>query len=115
MKTPEELAWDYASGVEPSCCGTSDIIIEAEHGFCAGFKAAMPKWISVKERLPEQDQLVVVLHEDEMGLNHRKPATYFAKHNGKYWLEVTDNSDVAWSNLCKITHWLPLPEPPKDE
>lgn len=72
------------------------------------------KWISVKERLPEKNSLVVILHEDEMNLNYRKPPVYFGKHNGQYWLETLDHSDVTWSGMCNITHWMPLPELPKE-
>ena len=72
------------------------------------------KWISVKERLPEKNSLVVILHEDEMNLNYRKPPVYFGKHNGQYWLETLDHSDVAWNGMCNITHWMPLPEAPKE-
>ena len=52
MKTPEEMAEEYAETIN-TCCGTSDIIIEAEKAFQAGYKTAAPQWISVKERLPE--------------------------------------------------------------
>lgn len=75
----------------------------------------MPQWISVKDRLPEPNVLVVILHEDEMGLNHRKPPVYFGRHNGEYWFEALDHSDVMWDGMCKIILWLPLPGVPKEE
>lgn len=75
----------------------------------------MIKWISVKDTLPKPNRLVVILHDDEMGLNHRKPAVYFGRHNGKYWLEALDHSDVVWNAMVQITHWMPLPEAPKEE
>lgn len=38
MKTPEQMAEEYGTGID-LCCGTSDIIIAAEKGFLAGYKA----------------------------------------------------------------------------
>lgn len=73
-------------------------------------------WISIKDRLPEAGTLVVILHDDAMNLNHRKPPVYFGRHNGKYWLQVTDHSDVMWpSHIAQVSHWMPLPAPPKEE
>lgn len=37
-KTPEEMAKKYGTDID-LCCGTSDIIIAAEEGFLAGYKA----------------------------------------------------------------------------
>lgn len=115
-KTPEEMALEYIKDVEtarnPSVTATA--FPQMQRCFLAGYKAAQ-QWISAKERLPEPNTLVVILHEDEMNLNYRKPPVYFGKHDGKYWLETLDHSDVAWQGPCCITHWMPLPEPPKEE
>ena len=110
MKTPEEMAKEYCD----QFCWNDPREEDAKDAFLVGYAAAQPKWISVKERLPEKNSLVVILHEDEMNLNYRKPPVYFGKHNGQYWLETLDHSDVTWSGMCIITHWMPLPEPPKE-
>ena len=76
----------------------------------------MSKWISVKDWLPEPNQLVVILHKDRQRFNNRNPPTYFGKHDGKYWYEASDNSDVHWNTkLAPITHWLPVPSTPEEE
>lgn len=112
MKTPEELAEEYADTQHYS---VDQEWSDSYKGFLAGYNAAAPQWVSVKERLPEINTLVVILHEDEMKLNHRNPPVYFGKYNGNYWLETLDHSDVMLSGLCNVTHWMPLPAPPKEE
>ena len=58
------------------------------------------KWIPVTERLPEQYESVIVWTKwGEMGE---------AEHDGKRFRWAYDN-DVAYA-----THWMPLPEPPKE-
>jgi len=73
------------------------------------------QWISVKDRLPEVNELVVILHEDKLKLNHRTPPVYFGRWKGSDWMEVLDHSDVPWFSETVITHWMPLPAPPKEE
>lgn len=60
------------------------------------------KWISVKEKLPKKDELVIVCFNE-------KSVTFgkFIEKNlwfvhGYYWFQST-----------KVTHWIPLPNPPK--
>lgn len=66
-----------------------------------------PKWISVKERLPEQFVSVLVYMPDEF--------PWPTVHQGHL------RPDGKWNaahNLCtpdEVTHWMPLPEPPKEE
>lgn len=62
----------------------------------------MAEWISVKDRLPEEDQEVFIIErfEDEP-LNIISVQTYDSK--------VLDD---IWAN---VTHWMPIPEPPKIE
>jgi hypothetical protein len=64
------------------------------------------KWISVKDRLPQQmdeDYLVVVKNKNKEG--------------GIYLFDMANfTSDGIWvkSNTWEdVTHWKPLPEPPK--
>jgi hypothetical protein len=58
-------------------------------------------WISVKDRLPECGENYLVLKDD--GISPYQLAIV--------WFDRT--WDV--SNADEITHWMPLPEPPKEE
>lgn len=56
------------------------------------------KWIPVTERLPEQGQAVVVYDGGVL------EPTVYAYH---FW-----NKD--YDSWARVTHWMPLPEPPKE-
>ena len=66
------------------------------------------KWIPVSERLPENFGEYIVTVQEETGELYSDYADYDPYH--KKWrtglfLGVRDN----------VTHWMPLPEPPKEE
>lgn len=65
------------------------------------------EWISVKDRLPEEGKFVLVTGN-----------LYPNKHVGGT-MAVSRRIDVTyWSGFGRtgnITHWMPLPEPPKEE
>ena len=61
------------------------------------------KWISVKDRLPEDDTSVLVFGGKSM---------YIAQcfNNGKSWYRIGTRN-----HYCNPTHWMPLPNPPDKE
>lgn len=64
----------------------------------------MSEWISVKDRLPEGYKDVLVCFENSSG----------------YHVDITFYSDKldygeGWYLTADITHWMPLPEPPKED
>ena len=63
----------------------------------------MDEWISVKDRLPESDVYVFVFLRNRDGYRYKYA---FARHFGRRWIR----SD----NRYFVTHWMPLPEPPKE-
>ena len=90
---------------------------------------AAPQWISVKERLPEKSGYVLVcVHypEFEQFEQHGGDAdgidvAFFATWNNIF---LTDNNNAYNADLNKVdmtngheyvTHWMPLPNPPKEE
>jgi hypothetical protein len=116
MKTPEEMAEEYAETIN-TCCGTSDIIIEAEKAFQAGYKAAAPQWISVKDKLPEiaendYSKRVLLLRADGfIVIAKLEKCVRFVRPLEEALIIETDNGDP----IDEFTHWMPLPEPPKEE
>lgn len=87
--------------------------------------AKVPKWISVTERLPEEDGKYLTAYK----LNTIPPtpwieACWFAKNLrkvDKYDFPkkkpgfYNNDSEYGYFEVSGITHWMPLPEPPKEE
>lgn len=69
---------------------------------------ARPKWISVKEKLPNSNDCVLVISNDSA---HIVAAYYNAE--SKEWSQYY-NCCKYWGELNFVTHWMRLPEPPKD-
>ena len=83
------------------------------------FEAQVPRWISVEERLPETCaetrsfyHSVTVLASE----NGRIMMGYFtaSKDDGSYDFTGVD-SHKKFYDFAKPSHWMPLPEPPKEE
>ena len=69
-----------------------------KHGYEKGYEAGKPKWIPVTDRLPDwRDGKVLV----------------FTKY-GFSICERTVNGRWKGQHANWITHWMPLPEPPKE-
>ena len=116
-----------------------------EQAYKNGYEAGKPKWISVEERLPEsQNPVLVVAVSKGMGLPYVFKAAHINHHeitedeygwtDGEYDSEYDEENDCFWIPECwyecnavdgnvnwimdedyTITHWMPLPEPPKGE
>ena len=72
------------------------------NGYAKGMDTGKPKWIPVTERLPEHDyEDVLVCDRDLYWISFTK-----TKRNGEKYFVVDGN--------C-VTHWMPLPEPPKED
>lgn len=63
-----------------------------------------PKWIPVTDRLPEQNTRVI-------GFMAWKGITVIEYQNGK-WYSIDHLQPLPNE---AVTHWMPLPEPPKEE
>lgn len=66
-----------------------------------------PRWIPVTERLPEQGKRYLVIRFDEVTKTQFIDILWHDAH------------DLWWNRLYKgqynVTHWMRLPEPPKEE
>lgn len=67
------------------------------------------EWVSVKDRLPEQDEQCLCCYRfrDE-GMRFIGVLTYFAADNEPHW------QHEKGVNGLRVTHWIPLPELPKE-
>jgi len=116
MKTPEQMAEEY--GASPY----------EKDAYLAGYQAAkdqvadaskvMPQWISVKDRLPEEGVWVLgyySIYENDIydvGVVKRFVHTW-AEAN--IWLTNHKDGPLTYEEVDSITHWMPLPAPPKEE
>jgi hypothetical protein len=66
----------------------------------------MSEWISINDRLPENDMCVLVTNRK--GWMHKVQAIYY-KHKNFF---LYDNPDVKENLLLDVTHWLEIPGPP---
>ena len=69
-----------------------------EQAYKNGYADGQPKWIPVTERLPEEYKAVFVCYE-----------------SGKVYINYTTRGGKWHCIGDDITHWMPLPEPPKGE
>ena len=65
---------------------------------------AKHRWIPVTERLPKEHENVLVADKE----NNICIASYEPLWDGMVWNVLFDNK------ILPVTHWMPLPEPPKD-
>ena len=78
----------------------------------AKLKSSVPKWISVGERLPGDDRAFLVSIHDDSGdgaFDYTDVGWTWIGENGDR-LFVVDNQPCSF-----VTHWMPLPEPPKED
>ena len=67
-----------------------------------------PQWIDVKDRLPDSTDWVVVkrTYNRYKALNDLIIASYM---NGE-WIDDIYHQKIMEDDVCKITHWTPLPK-----
>lgn len=126
MKTSDEVKKSLDAHCRPFSCDECsyekiifcrDHLMKDAHALIQQLEAQVPKWISVKERLPEargKQFLCLCQYENYV----QAPACTMLLH----WEGIGNNGYVDrphFSNegFCGmyVTHWMPLPEPPKEE
>ena len=99
------LACEYESGsCELASCRSCNARNIADHLIANG--VTVQEWISVKERLPQEKVNCIV---------HYKHAYC---DNDDYWaigMCFYDGEKFQFDPAYKVTHWMPLPVPPKGE
>lgn len=70
------------------------------------------KWIPVAERLPENTDKVLALSKSKFGNGY---LSWLVRYNPD--VDAFYDYDSEWGNIKihNITHWMPLPEPPKED
>ena len=100
----------YGMRIYCSTQATADSFAELEE--------SVPRWISVNERLPELYQNVLVHYNDLHCVEPHNFAVAYRQNGtdefipGKHIWHV-DSSPLELDG-SDVTHWMPLPEPPKE-
>ena len=77
-------------------------------------REGIPRWISVEDALPEDDVNVLICAVDGDGNTVRAMTSYTHRMYG-YNIEGWCPPWQYFSNTYIITHWMPLPEEPKED
>lgn len=68
----------------------------------------MSEWISVKDKLPESNRVIVCYLKDYV---HEG---YYCKKKKAFYNEWNPYASIYESRIEHVTHWQSLPEPPKE-
>ena len=91
-----------------------DVEYVADHLISNG--VTIQEWISVKDRLPynkEHDWVLTQVVEDNGYMHIPRVMEYRQLRND--WFEETYGWLSEHNGLFSVTHWMPLPNPPKGE
>lgn len=106
--------------IDPLIIGAYNLIkrqqaeIERLKGELATDKNDGCKWIPVTERLPEKNEIVLVYCKNKTiqgGVTR-----HIGSCDNGFWFLKTQPGTASFPHLeWEVTHWMPLPEPPKGE
>lgn len=68
----------------------------------------MSEWVSVKRRMPEDDEYVLVAITGMKSYGYERYVRMDFRRDGR-WVSAFDEP------IEVVTHWMPLPEPPKED
>lgn len=76
----------------------------------------IPGWIPVSERMPEDDDFVYIWPRPDFGVELHIGQYCERNHKGGGWYAQVyeQNYGIEWHPIT-VTHWMPLPNPPKEE
>ena len=82
-----------------------------DEGYKDGKRDAASPWHRVEEELPESGEFgEIVLACNDVGTVNAA----FLSSRGK-WYAANNTMYDSWTWMPNVTHWMPLPEPPKED
>ena len=131
MKTPDEIKKElerctsymcgfpcegcsYGIDAEKAESDCVDALLKDALAYIQQLEAVQPKWISVEDRLPE-DNLNVLVYAIGDNENSVIAMTSYTHKMYGYNIEGWRSPWQYFFYEYKITHWMPLPEPPKED
>ena len=93
-------------------------LLTSQHEEIKRLETEQPKWIPISERLPDYDQDVLVYAAEK---DNREDGTMIISR--RYVMRIIPSSPGfdTWrtpqyfTSCYEITHWMPLPKPPKKD
>lgn len=85
-----------------------DLKMAFEDGYQAGVEAAQPKWISVDERLPDKSGEVLIC------VHGYVTVAWYSVNRFETGGGMVFFVDDHFADGNEVTHWMPLPKPPKE-
>ena len=96
-----ELFYDNNVRCDQKIEGLADDVMDIiSHGI------TVQEWIPVTERLPKDGVRVLALHDDgiiRIGISRG------------YFPSIVSRTNTKSFGIAEVTHWMPLPQPPKGE
>ena len=86
-----------------SCIGR---LIKDVFAYVQQLEAQQPRWISVKERLPENGQKIIAAFRGSSGWVVDQARYAYGEFDFASWVNVLGDN---------VTHWMPMPPKPKEE
>lgn len=72
------------------------------------------EWVSVNDRLPEEWEEVIAC--DENAVVYPQARWFLGRKHGEIWEWAYEAGMDYWVSVdVPVTHWMPLPDPPKGE
>ena len=112
-------------GAEPLCEGKDCVILQAADAIeelskkrdtacwgCKCNKIERNEWIPITERLPDSDEDMLVTDGDACAVGYYRPDANAWDSCEFGWIE--NRPDPFPQGLGTVTHWMPLPQLPKD-
>lgn len=118
----ESCGADECHGEHTGCPYKDDVfcimhICSDALAYITQLEARCPKWISVKERLPKPSTYVLALTAPgalSVGENVIV-ADYIHPKKEEYGVFIMAYTSYADQYILPVTHWMPIPEMPKEE
>jgi len=97
---------ESANGLNIQAADAIDALIAALTASNEVIAKSKPKWISVNERMPEK-YVNVLCHLRSLDRQSEYYSIDHLMEDGQWWKAAN-----SWKH--EVTHWMPLPEPPKE-
>ncbi|WP_052766936.1 DUF551 domain-containing protein [Klebsiella aerogenes] len=95
-----------SSPAQSDCCPAQNHASPEQNG---DTPAQSQGWIQVSEQMPEDEQEVLTINR----MGHRF-VSFFDKHSGLFFDRIDAPAACCIEHVL-VTHWMPLPNPPKEE